>query len=322
MKRTILSLALLAAGLVGGNSPLQAAETAVARSVAVAAVAVTAPDPAQQLTQLARLFRAGDVEALARAVVPPSRWEELELTYQLVQLEPVSEEDRADFMEGLERLTAPDAVDRMMAEIEPKLEEARPQLPGAILMAVGSAQMALNSPETRITEEQREALRAALPGFAEWVQTTDFLSSETMREALTLITEAARRTGVRDFDQARALPLDALFDHGSAMLAAGKKAVKLYGLDLDQIADSLQVETLSVDGETARVRTTVTLFDAPVFVEHDLVLVEGRWIGKHMAMNFQHRGKWHDRDGGHEHGHDGDEADADVDVDVEVDVKG
>jgi hypothetical protein len=318
MKRTILSLALLTAGLVGGNSPLQAAEVAAARSVAVAAVAVTAPDPAQQLTQLARLFRAGDVEALARAVVPPSRWEELELTYQLAQLEPVSDADRADFMEGLERLTAPDAVDRMMAEIEPKLEEARPQLPGAILMAVGSAQMALNSPETRITEEQREALRAALPGFAEWVQTTDFLSSETMREALTLVTEAARRTGIRDFDQARALPLDALFDHGSAMLAAGKKAVKLYGLDLDQIADSLRVETLSVDGETARVRTTVTLFDAPVFVEHDLVLVEGRWIGKQMAMNFQHRGKWHDRDGGQEHGHDDDEADAEVDVEVEA----
>lgn len=318
MKRTILSLALLAAGLVGGNSPLQAAEVAVARSVAVAAVAVTAPDPAQQLTQLARLFRAGDVEALARAVVPPSRWEELELTYQLVQLEPVSDDDRAEFMEGLERLTAPDAVDRMMAEIEPKLEEARPQLPGAILMAVGSAQMALNSPETRITEEQREALRAALPGFAEWVQTTDFLSSETMREALTLITEAARRTGVRDFDQARALPLDALFDHGSAMLAAGKKAVKLYGLDLDQIADSLQVETLSVEGENARVRTTITLFDAPVFVEHDLVLVEGRWIGKHMAMNFNHRGKWHDRDGAQ----DGDEADAEAEVEVEVEAKG
>jgi hypothetical protein len=307
MKRTLLSLALLAAGLVGGNAPLLAADTASAAKPAVATVAV--PDPAAQLTQLARLFRAGDVGALVKAVVPPSRWEEVELTYQLAQLEPISDEDRAEFAAKLEKFTAPDAVDRLMAEIEPKLEEARPQLPGAILMAVGSAQMALNSPETRITEEQREALRAALPGFAEWVQTTDFLSSDTLREALTLMTEAARRTGIRDIEQARALPLAALFDHGSAMLAAGKRAVALYGIDLDQVADSLRVETLSVEGETARVRTTVTLFDAPVFVDHDLVLVEGRWIGKGMARSFEYRGKWHDHDKG-DKGDEGDDAGA------------
>ena len=133
---------------------------------------------------------------------------------------------------------------------------------------------------------QREALRQAFPGIQEWAGGTDFLSSDNMRHALTIVTDAARRSGITSLDELKSLPLESALDRAGNVLAAAKDAVRLYGIDLDAIADSLQVEVLEIDGSTARVRTTVTVFNAPIATEHDLVLLEGRWYGKEAAENF------------------------------------
>ena len=77
-----------------------------------------------------------------------------------------------------------------------------------------------------------------------------------------------------------------MLHRAGTVLTAAKQAVRLYGIDLDAVADSLHVEVLAIDGETARVRTTITLFDAPVWAEHDLVLVEGRWYGKQAMIHW------------------------------------
>jgi hypothetical protein len=274
MNIRFLSPLLLAASLCGVGLLLPAAPALAAQHAA------QVPDPARQIEQWAGLFRAGDVARLAEAMLPPSKWEEVQLAYELQQLEPLSEQERAEFAEKLERFTAPDAVDRLMAEIEPKLEEARPQAPGALMMAIGGMQLAIASPENKFTEEQRKVLQEALPGVQQWASSTDFLSSDTMREALTLLTDALRRTGVDNLEELKAMPLATVLDRAGDVLEAGKQAVRLYGLDLDRIADSLQVEVLEIDGERARVRTTITLFDAPVWGEHELVLHEGRWYPK------------------------------------------
>jgi hypothetical protein len=286
MKTKLLTLALLAAGLVAPTSLLLAAEAA---APVVRAAAINTPDPAQQVREMARLFRAGDVAGMARAAVPASRWEEAKLMWELHRLEPISAHDKAEFAEKLAKITAPDAVDTLMAEIEPKLVEARPQAAGALLMAFGAAQMAVNSPESELTEEQRAALQSVLPGFQAWASSTDFLDSATLRDALTLLTDAARRTGITDLEQIKALPLEGLLDRTRPVLAAAKDAVQLHGIDIDAIVDSLQVEVLENDGQKARVRTTVTLFGAPVWHEHELVLVEGRWYGKHAIEHWQHK---------------------------------
>lgn len=279
MTRTLLSLTL-AATLAVCSLPALAAAEATAATTPVK-VAINTPDPARQVRDVVRLFRASDLAGLAQALVPPSKWEEIRLAWELKQLEPVSEEERAEFAAALDRVTASDAVDRLMIEIEPKLEQARPQVPGALLMAFGAMQMAVASPESELTAEQRAALQSALPGIQQWAGSTDFLDSATLRQALTLMTDAARRVAVSDLEQLRELPIEGLLERAGTVFAAGKQAVRLYGIDLDQVADSLQVEVLAIEGDTARIRTTVTLFDAPVWADHELVLVEGRWYGKH-----------------------------------------
>ena len=283
MKRTLLSLTLLAAGLIGPVSVLTAQEVAPSQ---VRVASLSAPDPANEIKQLAQLFRAGDLAGLAQALTPRSKWEAARMAFEKHRSKPTSEAERARFAENMRQITAPDAVDQLMRKIEPELVKARQQLPAMLLMAFGAMQFAVNSSETKLTDAQREALRSALPGIQRWAGTTDFLSTESMRRSLTLLTDAARRTGITDIDQLKALPLEGALEQANPMLAAAKEAVRAYGLDLDAVADSLKVDVLERGADTARVRTTVTLFGAPVWAEHELVLVEGHWYGKQVQMDL------------------------------------
>lgn len=277
-----LALLLLIVGVTSPVAPLWAQDEVESTSVAVR----SAPDPARQLLDTARLLRNNDLVGLVQTLVPPRAYDEVRLAYELHRDEPISASDRAEFAETLAKLAAPDAVDQLMAEIEPQLIEARPKAPSAILMGLGGVQLALLSDDTGLTPDQREALQRALPGFQEWVTSTDFLSSESMREALSLVADAVRRTGIRDLEQLKSMSLEQAIAQAESVLAASKQALLIYGLDLDAIADSMQVEVISNDGTTARVRTTVTVFDAPIFVEHDLVLLDGHWYGKSAAEHW------------------------------------
>ncbi len=119
-----------------------------------------------------------------------------------------------------------------MAEIEPKLRERAVQSEGMILLGLGAMNMAITSPDSDLTEDQREMLKRALPGIEAWIIETDFFSADTLREALTFVADAARRTGISELDQLKMLSFEQLLGHGGRMLAAGKQAVKLYGIDV------------------------------------------------------------------------------------------
>ncbi|MGE4070741.1 MAG: hypothetical protein AB7E72_06155 [Lysobacterales bacterium] len=283
MKRNLLSMSLMLASLFGAAQPLLAQEQAQVRAISAS---TSIPDPAAQIRAAADLLRNNDLMGLLRTMVPPSQLQLLRQGYEEGRSQPITDEDRAEFEEAIAKFTAPDAVERLMQEIEPKLVEARPQAPGAIMMGLGALQMALTSPDAELTEEQRAALRQAMPGLQRWLTSTDFLSSLSMRQALTLVTDAIRGTGLDSIDELRMLSLEEALAQAGSVLASAKQAVRIYGLDLDAIADTLAVEVLAIEGDTARVRTTITVFDAPISKEVELVLVEGRWYGKEAVQHF------------------------------------
>lgn len=271
-------LPLLIAGLLAAAAPVLA-EPQV-ENVRRAAAAV--PDPAVQVLEVARLLRSNDLAGLIQATVPPSAYEKFRQAYELERKQPITDEQRAKFAEEFARFNAPDAVDKLMVEIEPKLVEARPKLPAALMMGLGAAQMAVLSEDSNLTADQRASLQQALPGLQQWLTTTDFLSSESARRALTVVADAVRGSGIESIDQLKQMSFEQVLAKADAVLAAGKKAVQVYGLDVDAIADSIRVEVISIEGSNARVRTTVTVFNAPVSSEHELVLLDGRWYGRHV----------------------------------------
>lgn len=277
---------LLLASLAVGTLPALAATPA---STAGKSLSKVTPDPAQQIRELARLFRQGDLAALVDTALPPTAVEALRLGYELAQLQPISVEDELKFAEHMERTTGPYAVEELMAKIEPELVKARPQLPGAVMLGFGAIQMAITSPESELSDEQREMIRLAVPSLQNWIASTDVLSSDTMRQAITLLVDAARASGIDSVEQLRTLSLDQMLGHGDRMLAAAKSATRLYGIDLDSVADSMQVDVLEQNGDAAKVRIAVTLLGARLFADQELRLIDGRWYPKHVAARVAHR---------------------------------
>lgn len=281
MKRIVLSLCI-AATLVGAAGLTWSREAV--RPVQVSTLSI--PDPAAQLKSMAQLFRANDLLGLSQAAVPPAQYSILRNGYELARLQPITDKDRAEFDKALGKFIATDAVDQMMVEFEPKLEEARPQVPAAMMIGLGALQMAVLSEESDLSAEEREMLSNVLPGLQEWAGSRDFLDAATLRQALTLVANAIRSSGVRSLDDAKQLSFEQAMGQAEQVLSAGKQALRLYGLDLDAIVDTLEVEVVSVEGNQATVRATLTVFNAPISKEHQLVLLNGRWYSKHATESF------------------------------------
>jgi len=277
MKSSRLSMSLLFVGLISAVNPAFAQESV---NPASRSVSQSIPDPALQIRDLARVLRANDLGGLVNALVPPSQYQVMRQAYEMQRLQPITPAERKKFSEGIAKLTDANAVDKFMLEIEPKLVEARPKAMGALLIGMGALQVALASDDSELTAEQRAALQSAMPGIQKWAAETDFLSSISMRQAFSLLSDAARNTGVRSIDELKMLSFEQALSKAGTLLAASKQALYLYGLDVNAIADSLQVQVLKQEGKSARVRTTITIFDAPISSEMDLVLLEGRWYSK------------------------------------------
>lgn len=283
MKTPMLTLSLLGA-LALGSSLL--VSQPVSAQVAPMLAASAAADPAQHVRDVVDALRRNDLPALVQAALPPQQYREAVDGWEKLRLSPTSEEDRAEFEAALQKWTAADTVDRVMAEIEPKLRERAVQSEGMVLMGLGAMHMAVNSPDSELDEEQRTMLKAALPGIENWVIATDFFDPATLRQALSLLVDAARGTGISSLDQIKMLSFDQALRRAGQMLTAGKQAVKLYGLDLDAIIASTRVELIEREGERARVRATVTAFNAPISTELELSLVEGRWYSSEALVHW------------------------------------
>lgn len=307
-----LSLALMLAGtcalpMLAGAQGMPAA--------AVQSAFAAAPDPARQIDEVVRLLRANDVATLVQALTPPEQYRLMREAYELQRAEPIPEHAREEFAEAVDKWIGPDAVERLMAEIEPKLEKGAAQSEGMILMGLGALNIAASSPDSDLTDEQRAMIKAALPGLERWIISTDFFSVDSARQALTLLSDGARRTGILSLDQLKNLPLEDALARAGTLLGAAKQALLIYGIDVDAIISTTRVEVLAMEGDRARVRTTVTVFDAPISGEQELVLLEGRWYAEAAVQNWKFKFDRHHRK--HRH-HVDDEVEIDVDVEVEA----
>jgi hypothetical protein len=277
--RLALSLALLLTGAVSWNASLLAQSQAETAPAALSTAQFA--EPAEQLRQLIGNIRRNDLLGALQNSTPPSQLQAARTAFEHMRVKPTSDADRAEFAEKIARLTAPNGVDEIMAELEPKLVEARAKLPGAMLVGMGALQMALASDDASLSEAERASLRALVPGLQSWAMQTDFASSLHARQALNLIADAVRASGVRSMDDLKALSFEQAIDKTEAVLQAGKQIALIYGLDINAILDSARVEVLSNDGNKAKLRTTLTVFGTPLTLEHEAQRIEGRWISSH-----------------------------------------
>lgn len=289
------ALTLILAACGKDEAPPAAAAPATTASTAPAAPAVAATSaatPAASVASMSSAMKAGDLNAMAKAVLPPSYLAKAKAKFEEnMAKEEITDEKRKEFADGLAKIAGPGAVDNLMKEIEPQLEAMKPQMSAMITMGLGAAQMQLNNPDNKdLTETQKAQALAVINGMQGWAMQTDFADAGKLRSALTHISEAVTATGITTLDQVHALKFEEALAKGSIVFVGLKKALGEYGLNLDEMADTMKVEVVSETGDVAKVKSSFKLFGQEISSESEMVKKEGGWYGKDMIAKIDAEG--------------------------------
>ncbi len=286
IKLTRLSLALaFACAAIGCNQQQQAAAPAAAPVVAPAAAG---PDAAIKASLQA--LRSNNIGALLDNTLPTAQLAKIKADWNKdLNKDPVTDDDRKKFAEGVAKLTAPDAEAKLYAEIEPKLKEADAQMAQQMPMMIAMGQGMLQSTVQQskdLDDKQKEQATAAIAATAAWAQKVKFTDPALVKQAIAVGCKTARDVNIKTLDEARALTYDQGMQKAGIVLGGVKQVFEVYGFSIDKTLDSAKVETVANQGDAAKVKLSYTLFDTPLSSDSDMVKVDGRWYGKQALEQF------------------------------------
>ncbi len=246
--------------------------------------ATSASTPEAAVLNSVRLLRNNDFNSLVAASVPPAQLEAAKAKWtDEIRKEQITDEDRAEFAQTMNRLTAPDAEQQMLAELRPQLEqfqgEMKAQLPAMVAMGKGFAISAINENQD-IPADQKPQVINLVNALGSWVETGAFADIGRAERAIGEITKTARSLPIKTLDDLHAQDFNGLMGLAGTVAAGAKRTLAHYDINIDSALDSVRAETLSQDGDNAKVRIHATLFNTPLTFDTDLVRVDGNWYGK------------------------------------------
>ncbi len=218
-----------------------------------------------------------NVLAFLQTVAPPEAMDEMRAEFERSKNEePPTEAQRMEFEETMAKLTADDAVDALMAELEPQLVQMSAQLP--MMMGFGQmmAQQAVQENETLTMEQKTTAQESVTAAFGK-LQGINFGDTELARQAVTIVVDTARELDLKTMDDMLALDFDAAMGKAGLAMAGTKEVLNVYGISIDEMLDSISTEVVSKDGENATVKVNYSIFGTPQSTETEMVQKDGRW---------------------------------------------
>ena len=291
LKLTSLALALAATFALSGcgSKEEQAAERAEAG--AKAAVAATADSPRAAIEAAASNLRAGNIKAIIETSVPPQYLEQVRSKWtDKLNAEPVTDEARAEFKENIDKLTAPDAEQKLWAELEPVLVQkgAEMQMQMPMMIGLGRGLLASDVQQREdLNEAQKQQALLAVDAFAKWAETAKFTDPGLAQKSIGVVCSTARALNLKSLDEVHALSFDQALAKGDLVFNGFKQLLDVYGFSLNQVFDSVSTQLVSETGDAAKVKVGYQMFGQPLEFDTEMVKFEGRWYGKESLSNLQ-----------------------------------
>jgi len=240
-----------------------------------------------------QLLKDGNVGGLIEHAMPPADFAKFKAEWGKDKNEqPITDEDRKKFAETLAKLTAPDAEQKIYAEIEPQLTQfdAQYQQQMPVMVGMGRGYLkGLVEQNKELNETQKQQALAAIGAFADWVEKTRFTDPALVKKAIAVIVDTTRKLNLTTLDEARALNYDQSMQKAQIAFQGFKRVLGVYGFNFDQTLDSVKAEVVSNDGNAAKVKVSYTLLNSPLSAETDMIKVDGRWYGKETIEKLKQR---------------------------------
>ncbi len=276
------ALAIAACGgeeKAAGNAAGAAGATTQKAAAASAGAVKTNLGPAETTMEMMRAFKNNDLRGMMKVALPDKDYAKMAKEWETKRKEPITEQDRKEFTDNMAKLTGPTAIDDMMREVEPKLAEMKAQMPMMIGMGVAMGQQSIQANE-KFSAAQKEQATAVLNAMQGWAMKTDFSDPARLRKAATEFANAVKASKVTTLDQVAGMNFDQLLDKGGVMIGGFKNAMRAYDFNVDEMMGSYKAEQVSLNGDNAKIKTTMTMFGQAIVSESDMVKIDGRWFSK------------------------------------------
>lgn len=229
-------------------------------------------------------FKNNDLKSVVLSSVPPSMMDHMRSKWtEEMNKEPITDQDRAEFTEALTMLTAPDAEQKIWADVQPKLAELQKEAQFQLPMWIGMGQGILGSlvdENADLTDAQKTQAKAGIAAFGSWASSAKFLDADLAQKSIGIVCEAARDMKLESLDQARALKFEDALEKGNVALKATRDLLSNYGFPADDVLKSMKSELISQTGDAAKVKVSYQMFGTPLEFESELVKIDGGWYSK------------------------------------------
>jgi len=194
-----------------------------------------------------------------------------------------SEGQMAEFNAFLAKCLAPDAVDQLMKEAEPKLADMKPEEVSQGLQMMGAMlpMMAMQGQGGKKADPEQQQLMGAVGGMmmdaSQWVLTSGIDDPKKLRSAIEKLVAGAKALGVKDSKDLQGLSLDEFLGRLGPVVKEMKAALAVYDLQLDPLLDSVKA-TAKGNGNERSLAVSFTAFGKPYALPVKVELKDGHWM--------------------------------------------
>ena len=274
MKTIVLASPLLLAGTAAGVHGVHTTDTGSALA------------PHEAVLSTIHALRDNDTRALVYSLMTDEQIQQAKREWDTQRKQAIDPAEDREFKEMMGQLTAPGAEKALMAQIEPALDEIRPQLTMMIAMFTGMGQAALQENHALSPDEKAQAERI-LDAVSRTLLTNDLTDPASARKAVGILCSAARNLRVDSLTDVQRLSFDQVLDKGDIVLEALKDILVVYGISPDKWLSTFKAETVRQNGDTAVVRLHYEFLGVKDSSEYEMVKVGKRWVQKEAAGAMQ-----------------------------------
>jgi hypothetical protein len=249
--------------------------------------------PVETVQRSVELVRESDLAGLIEHMLPPEEFARVktEWNQRKDQDEPTADE-RAQFEETMKKLTADDAVEKLYAEFEPDIRQFdaqyQKQIPSMVDMGSTYLHGLIRQSQT-LSASEKEQADSVIDTLSVWVKETRFTDPVLVKQALTVVSDTAKKLDLKTLDQARALTFEQASPKFKIAFDGLKGVFEVYGFSINQTLSTVKVEELSRDNDTARLKVSYSLMGTPLETTTEMDRIDGRWYGKDPIEKIRER---------------------------------
>lgn len=236
------------------------------------------------------LLKAGDFNGLWKHTLPPADYATLRADWSRRNANPppISAADKAKFDEAVQKLTGPDAENKLYAELQPKLgqmeQQYKDQLP--VLISMGGALLKNSVAQNKtLDSEQKTQANELIDVLVPWAKQAPWFDQARAKQAVGVVVVTTRQLDLKNADQLRTMNFDTAMAKYATGYAGLKQLLAIYGLSVDGALNSIKLSTLSDKDGRAVVKIDYTLLGKPLSAESTLVQQDGRWYSASLINN-------------------------------------